>query len=480
MKMQWSVITLLLLTTLASCGKEQFATAPKTESNSANALTSYASHLCSDFTLIKPKVDVIYYVDNSTSTYYLPDQIKKALSDTVNGLSSDFDFRVIGVPLLDTGAGTSDYQVMTNSTDLYGIPTDSRRITTSNAFTFFSKGPASGNSERGLGRVVDFVSANKGALIRNNSYVVNVLISNGMDLEVEEVRFVNPSEPNNSPTYLVQEKWNQRLQEMRNLRTALGSLQFRLFSVTARTACNSTYRTAEKSYVAMAKQMYQDAAASDSPTTDNYDICSSAGLSTLFSSINSSIKQVVKPHQYKYWPITFAENNEMVSTDEIVVTKISANGTKTVLTRDVDWKYQPQSTVVTVNTRVGPNPIPGPGEPFTGKHFIEFTNNLVYPDCVLVTSKSRVEYFNYIVLPQKPKPGFTVWVRGVEVSQSSTNGWTDETSVAKTLNIKAAYPSAGDQYPEVIRTGFMIKLNGPSNYYKSGDSVKVNYVPAPI
>jgi hypothetical protein len=480
MKIQWSVISLLLLSTLWSCGKEQFATAPKSESNSASAYTAYSSQLCSDFTLIKPKVDVVYYVDNSTSTYYLPDQVKKALSDTVNGLSADFDFRVIGVPLIDTGAGTSDYQVMTNSTDLQGIPADSRRITTSNAFSFFTKLPASGNSEKGLGRVVDFINANKGGLIRNNAYLVNVLISNGRDLEVEEVRFVNPSEPNNSETYLVQDKWNQRLQEMRNLRSALGSLQLRLFSVTARTYCNSTYRTAEKSYVKMANQMYVDSGATDSSTSDSFDICSSAGISSLFSSINSSIKQVVKPHQYKYWPITFAENNETVSTDEIVVTKIRSDGSKTVLTRDVDWKYEARSTAVTLNTRVGPNPVPGPGEPYTGKHFIEFTNNLVYPDCVLVTSKSRTEYFNYIVLPQKPNPGFTVWVRGVQLSQSSTNGWSDETSVAKTLNIKAAYPNAGDQYPEVIRTGFMIKLNGPANYYKTGESVKVNYVPAPI
>lgn len=475
MKMQWSVISLLLLSTLASCGKEQFTTAPKSTTESASPLKSFSSKLCSDSTPIKPKVDVVYFVDNSTSSYYLPDQIKKTLSDTVNGLSNDFDFRVIGVPLLETGAGTSDYQVMTNSTDLYGIPSDNRRIMTSNAFTFFSRTPASGVTEKGLARIGDFLGAHRGSLIRPNAYLINVLISNGRDLEVEYQAYTNGETRQNK------EIWAARVKTLQDLRDIyLKSIQFRLFSVTAKSVCVPNYRTARESYDLMASKLYAESGASDSASADNFDICNSAGISSIFDSINGSIKKVIKPHEYKYWPITFAENNEMVSLDEITVTKISPDGSATPLARDVDWKYEPRTSVETINTRSGPNPIPGPGEPYTGRHFIEFTNKLVYPDCVLVQSKSRTEYFHYIVLPQKPNPGFTVWVRGVEIPQSATNGWSDETSTPKTLNIKAPYPSAGDQYPQVMRTGFMIKLNGVNNYYKSGDKIQVNYVPAPI
>ena len=105
---------------------------------------------------------------------------------------------------------------------------------------------------------------------------------------------------------------------------------------------------------------------------------------------------------------------------------------------------------------------------------------LIYPDCILVTSVSRTEYFNYIVLPQKPQPGLSVRINGQLIPESNTNGWSNETSVVQTLNIKAPHPQPGDQNPPLMKTGFMLKLNGVNNYYKSGDNVQVNFVPAGI
>jgi hypothetical protein len=106
---------------------------------------------------------------------------------------------------------------------------------------------------------------------------------------------------------------------------------------------------------------------------------------------------------------------------------------------------------------------------------------VTYPDCVLVTSVSRTEFFDYVVLPQKPIIAtLSIRINGRVIPQSSTNGWTDETLTQKTINIKAAYPSPADENPPVMRTGFMIKLNGINNYYKSGDSIEVNYNPAGV
>jgi hypothetical protein len=48
------------------------------------------------------------------------------------------------------------------------------------------------------------------------------------------------------------------------------------------------------------------------------------------------------------------------------------------------------------------------------------------------------------------------------------------------LNIKMPYPNSGDQLPAVMRAGFMVKLSSPNYYYRSGDSVEVKYIPAPI
>jgi hypothetical protein len=46
----------------------------------------------------------------------------------------------------------------------------------------------------------------------------------------------------------------------------------------------------------------------------------------------------------------------------------------------------------------------------------------------------------------------------------------------QTRNIKVQHNGFSD-LPAVLRTGYMVKLNGANNYYKSGDDVKIHYVP---
>lgn len=470
MKIKWSVFfSFMFLLILVGCGSEQFGTVPRSTSESASPLQSYTNTTCSSFTLIKPKVDVLYVVDNSSSAYYISNDIKTALSNTVNSLSKDFDYRVIGTPLIETVTGNNDFQIMTNSPDLAGVPSDSRRISTASAFNFFSNSPTSG-VEKGIQRIVSFVGAHKNSLLRNNAYLVVVLVSNGRDLEIEEdAGFGNGETRINSTIY------NQRLASLRSLRTDLNSLQFRVMSVTAKSVCGPGYRTALKSYVKISNDLYVDSQATDNNSNlDSYDLCSSSGISTVFTAINNSIKQVVLPHKYRYWPITFAENNEMVSLSEIKVKKIAPNGSSVDLLRDTDWVYEDKVTAQSVNTRE----LPTAGEPVTGRHFIRFTNLLTYPDCVLVSSISRTEYFGYIVLPQKPRiDTVSVRINGNIVPRSATNGWSDLTSAPQTRNIKVPHPNPGDENPPVMRTGFMLQLNGASNFYKSGDKVEVNYLP---
>lgn len=460
---------MLFLLSLIGCGSEQFGSVPRTTNESASPLQSFTNTACSTYTLIKPKVDVLYVVDNSSSSYYISNDIKTALSNTVTSLSKDFDYRVIGTPLIETVTGNNDFQVMTNSTDLAGIPSDSRRISNASAFNFFSNSPVSG-VEKGIGRIVSFVGTHKNTLLRNNAYLVIVLVSNGRDLEIEEdAGFGNGETRVNSTVY------NSRLASLRSLRSDLNSLQFRMMSVTAKSVCVPGYRTALKSYGKISTDLYVDSLATDNNSNlDSYDLCSSSGIASIFTAINNSIKQVVLPHQYRYWPITFAENNEMVSISEIKVKKIAPNGSAVELARDTDWTYEDKVTSQAVNTRE----LPTPGEPVTGRHFIKFTNLLTYPDCVLVTSISRTEYFGYIVLPQKPRVDtVSVRINGNLVPKSTTNGWSDLTSTPQTRNIKVPHPNPGDENPPVMRTGFMLQLNGSSNYYKSGDKVEVNYLP---
>lgn len=470
MKTYWSAfLSLLFLMTLTSCGNEQFGTGGQSANSTANPLTSFSDQSCSSFTLIKPKVDVVYVVDNSASTYYLASDIKNALRNTVDTLSSDFDYRVIGTPLIETANGNNDYQVMTNSSDLSGLPSAPRRIQTSGEFTFFSN-PGGGGFERGLARVNSFVTAQKSSgLIRSNAHTIIVLISNGRDADIEaQGPFGNGETVYNASAFA------SALNSLKSKKNA--SYQLRFVSATAHTSCKSGWFGSQKSYVQMSKEIYNFTGATDQDgdsTPDAYDLCGS-GFTSIFASVNSSIKQVLIAHGYRFWPITFAENNETVSISEIQVTRVGSNGSRVNLVRDVDWTYQDYGSPMAIDTRE----VPTPGESVTGRHFVRFNNLLMYPDCVLVTSVSRTEYYDWVVLPRRPLLPVTVRVNGQEIPQSALS--TSQVNTSQTLNIKAPYPTAQDENPPVMRTGFMIQITNPQYFYKSGDRVDTQYTPAGI
>jgi hypothetical protein len=95
---------------------------------------------------------------------------------------------------------------------------------------------------------------------------------------------------------------------------------------------------------------------------------------------------------------------------------------------------------------------------------------------VQIISETNPEYFGYVVLPKIPKlESVTLKIRGQVIPQSSSNGWSYIGQ--QTRNIKVPYLGFIDQ-PAALRTGYMIKLNGTSNYYKSGESVTIDYIPA--
>lgn len=478
MKILWSAFfSLLLLFTLVSCGEQQFGIVPKNESTNMDPLAQYMDVSQSTFTPIKPKVDVIYFVDNSGSSYYLPNDIKFSLQQTVNYLSQSFDYRVIGAPLLPQIPGSTDYtdfQVMTNSTDLSGIPGDGRRISSYQQFDFFTKEPISG-VEKGLRRLVDFVDYHKNNLLRNNSHLIIVLISNGRDTEVER------DDLGTGQTSINQALYDQHLNKLKvNLKNSMNYIQLRLLSLTALSQCRAGYWTARKSYVKASQDLYVHSQATDNPVfMDSYDLCSSNAISSIFNAINNSIKEVILHHEYKYAPITFAEDNELVSLADLQVKKVSADGTVTNLVRDVNWKYVDKGSKQSVNLRSGPNPIPGPGEPHMGRLFVEFLQPIVHPEYVVITSVSKMEYFGYVVLPQRPRSldDVSVRINGAKLPRTALLEISDHI----TRNIKVVKDSNPPQpdTPVVIRTGYMIRL-APEYYYKSGDKVEVSFTPAGV
>lgn len=457
MKIQWSVFYALFLFILAGCGAEQFGTVPQSSTSNPDAVKGFQQVSCTSSTLVKPKVDILYVVDNSGSALAMSNDIKTSITNTIGSISQQFDYRVIGTKLIPDTASDFDYRVMTNSTD--ALPNSSKKIISSSEMPFFTPPVVGAPREAGLKRVVQFINSN-GSLIRNNSHLLIILVSNGRDTEIE----VDHDGIATTPTQQNSSLFNTRISELNSIRMSKSLIELRFMPITTHADnCTSGARSSLNSYVAMGNAL---------TNSEIFNLCSNT-VSNIFAQVNSSIQQETIPHQYRFFPMTFAKSTDTRNSfGEIKVYKVSGNSAPVEMTSG--WSYH-ESTQGYENTRE----LPSVGEPVNGRHFIRFNSLVSYPDCIQIKSVSRTEYFGFVVLPKEPKPEtVTVRINGNVVSQSSSNGWTYIGNT--TRNIKMAYPNAGDDQPAVMKTGYMLQLNGSSNYYKSGDNVEVNYIPAGI
>jgi hypothetical protein len=473
-------LSLVLLFTLISCGKEQFGSTPTSSSGQANGVENHQGLACASSTLVKPPVDILYVVDNSTSTNYITSNIKSAIQNTINSVSQEFDYRIIGVPLISTSM--TDFQVLASNPDtISGY--SSNKISSSNQFTFFQT--TANGSEKGFSRVYNFANYHKNGLLRSGAHTIVVLVSNGLDseattkLEHQDIYFINDS------------TFSTKFGQLNGLKSTLGSIQFRFMSVVAHSSYNntnpssgcsvqgSTSSNPENVYKKMSRELWAAAAASDSGThKDSYDLCNN-GFSNLFVGINSSINQVLLKHTYNYWPVTI--NAPSLNPNSIQVYKQS-NNTSTQLIRGTHWDYME-------NYNGNSRTLPTPGEPISGKaiKFLGEENYVTYPDCVVVKATNYTEYFQYYVLPQAPIAStIVVTVNGTILPSSA---WSYAGLVGAPINIKVAFngtstctegtANCAPATPAVMQSGYMIKFNSP-NFYKSGDVVTVHFQAAPI
>lgn len=457
---KFNFVSLLLLFTLISCGKEQFGSTPTSTSEVANGVASYEKLACASSTLIKPPVDILYVVDNSTSTNYITSNIKASIQNTINSISTQFDYRVIGTPLLSKSM--TDFQVLASNPDtISGY--SSQKISNSNQFSFFQN--TSNAPEAGFSRVYNFVNYHKNGLLRSGAHTIVILVSNGTDSEVTTLGV-------GGTYYVEQDKYDTKKTQLLSLKSSLGSIQFRFMSVVAHKStaagCSVDGSLAGTVYKNMSKDLWDAAAASDSMTyKDSYDLCNN-GFSNLFVGINSSIQQQLLAHTYNYWPITISAST--LNPNSIQVYKQSGN-TSTQLIQGTHWEYVPSYSG---NSRV----LPTAGEPISGKaiKFLGTSNYVTYPDCVVIKAADYTEYFQYIVLPRDAVSS-TIVVR-INGTVLPSTAWSYVGLVGSPINIKVNYNGSPDT-PAVMRSGYMIKLNSP-NYYKSGDNVEVYYQPAAI
>ena len=99
----------------SGCGKEMFSASKSKQLNKTSPIVKNTSQSCSNFTLIKPEVDFLFLWDNSTSSVFINDQTKAALNNTIDLVSSRFDYHMLLAPLV--GSGNANAKLISETPD---------------------------------------------------------------------------------------------------------------------------------------------------------------------------------------------------------------------------------------------------------------------------------------------------------------------------------------------------------------------------
>ncbi|MGB0453811.1 MAG: hypothetical protein ACPGJV_08850 [Bacteriovoracaceae bacterium] len=488
-----SLLSLVLVLLLGSCGEESFKVNSIEQTQKIRPRTTSQTTNCSSSTLIKPQVDYLFLWDNSSSTIFLDSSTRAALDNLIigNNFAERFDYNILHAPLI--GTGNSQAQLMT-STPISGSLGGVSLIGNTSQLSILQDS-SSGARETGLSRVNEIISLNKAnGIFRDDAYTIIVVISNGDDNEWDE-EWCSPCAGSRKNIHI-----QNKLHDLMCLRgnytvpsgrtcsgvQPLDSRMMRFFSIVAHSdRCQSGYKVGD-SYRQMSSSVYRTPYTSGTNTNlttnsnsypDSFDICTNS-FSNIFDSIKDSIQQQVINHRYNFWPVA-SSSAAPFDPASIEVRKNTGQEFSATLNPSQDgFNY---IGVSTQNTRFSPSL----GEPFSG-HMIQLFGNaqVTYPECLIVTTKSPVEYFGYVQLNTKPKEEtISLKINGANVPRSSTSGWTlvkegNNPKFINGQNMRITSPTNFSPVsPGLNKTGYFLRLS--SNYvYSNGAVIELLYDPS--
>ncbi|MBY0412626.1 MAG: hypothetical protein K2Q18_00600 [Bdellovibrionales bacterium] len=491
-----SLLFLTAVIVLSSC-KEEFVANKGTQSGSISPIETTTNKLCSQSTLISPKVDILMLWDNSSSFYVVTPETRASMGQLITSVSENFDYHVLSVPLI-SGSSNTLFEAQLVAKNSTGLGSDAISVMKSKDTAAQSLGfTKSGSSaEPGIDRVASVIQANRAnGIFRNDAYTIVVVISNEDDDSCEsETGYSLCSSGDWSPK--IQSKITKLLCLRGNtsvncsgsgISSSLNSTMMRFINISPLTSCSTGNYKVNARYRAVAKALYEAPYTNGWPTSndhispslsgypDSYNLCS-ISFSSIFDGVNTAIKQTLLKHKYDYWPVAGSSASidpdtvRVVRSDGKILTNRlvnsgASNGYELIL--DGNGK----AATVTNNTRYYPTA----GEPFTGRmirlYGSEGNDKIVYPDCLTVTYDAEKAKYGYIYLKYGEPNTSTIEVRvnGNIVPQSSSNGWS---------YMGLQYMSALDtnykvfDLPAGSASGYILKLNG--SYQLNNTSAAIN------
>lgn len=511
MKNTFIVLATILL--FSSCAKEEFAVNKAVQTGSVSPLASTSTQLCSQSTLISPKVDILMLWDNSSSFNFVTSATKSSMTNLISSVSENFDYHILSLPLVPASTSNPLYEGILVAKDGSSVSGNATSILKTKEQAVASLGftQGVGSMERGVDRATNVILANRSnGIFRQDAYTIIVVMSNEDDKGCELETGYSSCSPSARNAYTLSKK--TKLLCLRGntsvdcsgsgISSSLNSAMMRFINISPLTACPSGFNKMNAIYRDVAKTLYEAPYTNGWPTSndhlspdvssapDSYNLCS-INFDHIFDGVNTAIKQTLLKHKYDYWPVAGGsavfdpDTIRVVRSDGKILTNravdpSATNGYELL----VDGNGDPET--VTMNTRFYPTA----GEPFTGKMIRLFgadgNDKIVYPDCLTITYDDVKSTFGYAYLKYgEPKVDTIQVYRSVNggsytlIPQSSSNGWDyvglqilgpTNTTIDPDFKIIDLPPGAN--------SGYFIRLNGSYQFQNSTGtttSIRVDY-----
>lgn len=470
---------LLLILLLSSCSENiPFTVQTQKEIFVTNGVQTYSSTICGNSTVHKPKVDILFVVDNSTSINpaYASADLKNSITNIVSQVSNNFNYHAYIVPLL-TFAGENPQLVVSDMVGIgAGAPTPIGLNSVDIAQYLNNTQP--GGSELGFQRVRDVINSNiSNGIFRNEVHTLVVMVSNGDDTDNLYDQYGN----------MIATNYYARLNDLKNFTkksgvTTLQALTFRFFSVVAHSACQNGFIKGSR-YMQMSKDLYAYSESTDQGNTtwpDSYNICTGS-INNIFTSISSVLPTTVVNHTYNYWPAKVTNNTVIdFNPSAIVVKKVTQSGIIDIPSNNINGYQFMNAHQTNLNIRETPAVSSDyPAENLTG-FFVQLYGSAKVnsPECLSVQIQDPQEFFGYSVVSNNPDLNETVIKKnGVIVPKQvggSGDGWSFQ-GFSPSQNKRITGPGDFTPHPNgVYATGYVFKFNGNS-YYTNEDIISIEY-----
>lgn len=463
-------IIFLSLLFLISCSQETLTTGSQKDSTGVASQVTTNLQSCAQMQLDKPPVDILYVIDNSGSSLSGEFQsIKSSIANTINSVSNEFDFHIYLAPLFaPSGSNIHSYPLIVSNVN--GLNSQSLNIKSIDSLTsndIFAS--ATGNNfENGLERARLLVSNNRSnGIFRNNAHTIIVMVSNGNDTTTTGTIDGQP--------YVIAGAYENHRDQYFSLKNSLSAQSMRFISLVAhQTNCKPGYQVGTE-YMKLSNDIYNslDPIYQNDSDRDTKNLCTN-NISSVFSSINSTIRSVVTGHKYDHWLISTKTESE-IQQDDIKLYKILTNGSQVEIPQSSSNGFEYLGARTNQNTRY----FPTAGAPVTGLVVkLNGQARIEYPECVVAQTKTPIEYYGWAVISRKPiENTIIVRINGQDITKSTSNGWSYD-GYRDSQNIKINHNGASNQ-PGDYRSGYFIKLNGDA-IISNGDNVEIFFTPAPI